>query len=161
MASHVSSTSRIVGKRQNVIVLRLFYDGGMEENYIVDLIDEEITRLREVQQILQALLPGEAMIAPVLEAQNPKGAAEAAQEVETQPAAPIRHVSRRGIATGRRGPRRSIQPAAPRPLDAAVPLAPVVVSRAALVVAKPEPKMEPAKGTLEEWVQSLRSAPAV
>ena len=131
----------------------------MEQNSVVVMLDEEISRLRQVRAILQSLVVVEARVAPLLVAaaeEEPEAAGEAAaQEPDI-----VRHVSRRGIKTGRRGPRAK-QATAPRPLDAVVPKAPVVVSRAAVVAKKPveAPVAAPAPdGTLEAWVRSLKQA---
>ncbi len=135
---------------------RLIMMVRMEQNSVVVMLDEEISRLRQVRTILQSLVAVEAQVAPLLVA-----AAEPAEEEETsEEPAVVRHVSRRGIKTGRRGPRAK-QAAAPRALDAAVPKAPVVVSRSAAaaqkVVATPPPAPAP-DGTLEAWVRSLKQA---
>ena len=133
----------------------------MEQNSIIIMLDEEISRLQQVRSILQSLVTSEARVAPLLKA----AAADPEAEIEEQAlaAAPVikRHVSRRGMGTGQRGPRRPKEAAAPRPLDAAVPQAPVVVSRSALAATKPvaAPQAAPAaEGTLEAWVRSLKQA---
>lgn len=129
------------------------------------MLDEEIARLRQVRTIMETLVVEEEQTVSLLvaAAAEPEPAAAPAEEERSTPAtAPVRHVSRRGIATGRRGPRavRQVE-APPRPLDSAVPKAPVVVSRSALLAAKPilvAPPPPPAEGTLEAWVRSLKQS---
>ena len=134
----------------------------MEQNIVVVMLDEEISRLRQVRTILQSLVVMEARVAPLLvaAAEEPVEEAEEAAEDPVQADPVVRHVSRRGIRTGQRGPR-TRQTAAPRPLDAAVPQAPVVVPRSAVAArkAEAEPAPEPPpEGTLEAWVRSLKQA---
>lgn len=127
----------------------------MENNSIVGMLDEELSRLRQVRTILQSLVTADARVAPMLVA---AAEPDPVNEDEAGPGpAVVRHVSRRGIATGRRGPRGAKQTATPRPLDAAVPMKPVVVSRSAIVASKPVvAPPPPGEGTLEAWVRSLK-----
>jgi hypothetical protein len=135
----------------------------MEQNAVVVMLDEEISRLRQVRTILQSLVVMEARVAPLLEAAAEGSEVENLEEAEEEPAkaAPVvRHVSRRGIKTGQRGPR-ARQAHTPRPLDAAVPQAPVVVSRSALVERKPVEAAAPVpapEATLEAWVRSFKQS---
>ena len=123
------------------------------------MLDQEISRLQEVRSILQSLVLSEKRVAPLLtvvaaKSEPVEALAEAAPET-------VRHVSRRGISTGTRGPRRVKEVVAPGPLSAAVPKAPVVVPRSALEAAKPvaaPPVATPLEGTLESWVRSLKQA---
>ena len=131
----------------------------MEQNTVVVMLDEETSRLLQVRTILQSLNAVEARVEPLLvaEAAEPETIEEEAAEQEP---AVVRHVSRRGIKTGRRGPRVK-QAAEPRPLDAAVPKAPVVESRSAVVASRPVVAPVHASapdGTLENWVRSLKQA---
>lgn len=146
------------------------YDVRMEQNIVVVLLDEEISRLRQVRTILQSLVVMEARVAPLLKAAaetepaEVEAATDESEEVARKPvkAAAVRHVSRRGMRTGKRGPRAK-EAATPRPLDAAVPLAPVVVSKSALAARKPaEAVAAPAapEATLESWVRSFRQSQA-
>lgn len=147
------------------------YDERMEQNIVVVMLDEEISRLRQVRTILQSLVVMEARVAPLLDAaaaeeseeDDPEAdEPESALEKPVKAATAVRHVSRRGIRTGQRGPRPK-EVAKPRPLDAAVPQAPVVVSKSALAARKPsEPaQVAPApEATLEAWVRSFKQSQA-
>ena len=131
----------------------------MEQNIVLVMLDEEISRLQQMRTILLPLVTVEARVAPLLVAAAAQP--EAPEDASAEVPALTRHVSRRGITTGPRGPRRAKQAVAPRPLDAAVPQGPVVVSRSALaptkqvLAADPVPALE---GTLESWVRSVRQA---
>ncbi|WP_419804970.1 hypothetical protein [Terriglobus sp.] len=129
----------------------------MEQNSIVVMLDEEISRLRQVRTILQSLVAVEARVAPLLVV---AAVPEPVEEERPEASSVVRHVSRRGIKTGRRGPRAK-EAAAPRPLDTAVPKAPVVVSRSALTATKPvaaPTQGPPPDGTLEALVRSFKQA---
>ncbi|GAA3751573.1 hypothetical protein [Terriglobus aquaticus] len=142
----------------------------MEQNTIVVMLDEEISRLRQVRTILQSLVVMEARVAPMLEAAAEEPEIEIEEQQEDQQeeqetaeaVSVVRHVSRRGIKTGQRGPRPK-QAATPRPLDAAVPKAPVVVSRSALAERKPVEAAAPMpapEATLEAWVRNFKQSQA-